>query len=727
MRILRTNPLVVVFATLVAVVTLRAQDTSVVSLQPSTPIEFKNDVIPVLTKMGCNAGACHGAAIGRGGFSLSLYASKPDQDYDAIVRQLQGRRINLAAPNESLIFKKPAEYIQHGGGTIFAEDDASAQIVLNWIMQGAKKESSRTLKSIEISPRQYLAASVGESFELNASAHYSDGSTRDVTDWTIFTAEDPSAIKIDDENSSATVSRRGRQVIIARYLNQVVPIEVLVPLSDTPVDFSGQPRNNFVDDQVLQLLETLRLPPSPIADDAAFLRRITLDLTGRLPTQSQVDSFLQDNAPDKRQRLVDRLLDSEQFNEYWTYQLAKLLRIRPQLKDTTGAETYHHWLNEQISNDISYRSLARTLLSASGDTYEYGPAYFYQTTRGAREQAEFVSELFMGARLRCANCHDHPLDHWTQDDYHGLAAVFAQVESGRFIKDDPNGEVIHPSTLEPATPKLPGMAPFDTAVALANQHPYREQFADWLTDEQNPYFAKAIVNRLWKHMMGRGLVESPDDFRATNPATHPRLLDDLADDFVAHDYSLRHTLRVIANSATYARSCSTTGVNSNDDRFYSHGLRRTLEPEVLADAISDVLGIHERYGELPRGTRAVSLIHPNITSPSLDLLGRCGRDETCEGTIDTAGGLPQKLHMFNGQLLNARIAAPGGRLDNLLNAKKTSAEIIDTFYVVALGRHPTDAEKAHWNQALVQAENKQHFLEDFVWGILTSQEFTHNH
>ena len=687
-------------------------------------VEFQNDVVPVLTKMGCNAGACHGAAIGRGGFALSLYGSKPQQDYDTIVRQLQGRRVNLVDPDNSLLFKKPTEYVEHGGGTIFDEDDAAAQVLLTWIRKGAKNNSSKTLQQVVVSPQQFVAAAIGETFPLSATAHYTDGSTRDVTRWTIFSAEDKTAVSIDDDALMATATRRGRHIVIARYLDKVVPIEILVPLSETKVDLTDEPISNFIDQEIQKVVTTLRLPVSPMANDATYLRRVTLDLAGRLPTAKEVDGFLTDKNTDKREMLVNRLLASEEFNVYWTYELAKLLRIRPQLKNSTGAETYHRWLYEQISNDISYRDLARKLLLANGDTYQNGPANFFQTTKGARKQAEFVSELFMASRVRCANCHDHPLDHWTQDDYHGLAAVFAKVQSGRFISDKPKGEVIHPGTLEPAVPKVPGNK------ANGDQEPgasEREQFTDWLTDANNPYFAKAIVNRLWKQLMGRGLVESTDDFRATNPATHPQLLEKLAEDFVKNGYSIRHTLRVIANSSTYARSSIALPANKNDDRFYSHGLRRDLEPEVIADAISDVLGTHSRYGGQPMGTRAIELVLSNTPSQALDILGRCGREESCEGNINTAGGLAQKLHMFNGELLNARISAKDGRLDQLLSAGKSPAAIIRKFYIVALGRYPAENEIEHWNRQSDLADDKNAFLEDFVWGILNSQEFTTNH
>ena len=703
----------------------------------SSRVDFKHDLIPVLTKHGCNAGACHGAAIGRGGFKLSLYGGDPDSDFEAVVRQVNGRRVNLSKPDKSLIVLKSTEYVEHGGGTVFDDDSESARLLIEWIKQGAENQSRRTLKSVKITPRKHVAKSLGEPVALRAVAHYSDGSSRDVTKWTIFKAEDTSAVDINDSLATvgkragvrgqqvAKVLRRGRHIVVARYLSKVVPIEMVVPLSDSKVNLAAESRNNFIDEEILDKLETLRLKPSSTIDDATFLRRITLDLTGRLPTASRVDQFLRDKNRNKRSVLIDKLLRSEESTEYWTLQLAKLLRIRPQRGDGKGALAYHRWLAKQLRDDVSYKQLARTLIMANGDSHKNGPANFYRTVVGPREQAEFMSELFMGSRLRFANCHNHPLDRWTQDDYHGLAAIFAKIERGRIVSEKPNGQTIHPRTLEPAIQRIPG-----EQFLAEDATDGRKQLADWLTDSTNPYFAKAIVNRLWKRMMGRGLVEPVDDFRDTNPATHPALLNKLAEDFASNDYSLRHTLRVITRSTTYVRSANATAQNKDDDRFYSHTARRPLEPEVLADAISDALGVAGKYGNEPDGTRAVMLVNPQTPSRTLDILGRCGRDESCETSPGAIGGLPQKLHLFNGALLNARIAAEGSRLNQLHSSGKQPMEIVNAFYLAALNRRPSDQEQKQWKGKLARlksTDDQRVFLEDFVWGLMTCNEFVTNH
>jgi len=705
---------------LIAVFTLpvRADETAFES-KCETKLDFTNDIIPILTKSGCNAGACHGAAVGRGGFKLSLYGGDPTSDYDAIVRQVHGRRVNLADADASLLILKPTESLEHGGGLRFDIDSPSATRLREWIEQGVTKNSARKLARVEVDPNS-VQTKLDEPTQLRTTAFYSDGSSQDVTRWTIFKAEDPSAISISE--AVAQVKRRGRHIVIARYLDHVIPVELIVPLNKNKVNLTQEPRLNFIDEAILAKLSALRLPVSPLADNTSFARRVTLDLTGRLPTEIP-------NPKTDRRKLIDDLLASEEFTEYWTWQLAKLLRIRTKVRssagtDTVGIQTYHAWLKKNVKADMGYDQFARTLLLADGDSHTFGPANFYRTVRGARQQAEFVSELFMGSRLRCANCHNHPLDRWTQDDYHGLAAIFAKVESGNVIKVKSRGEVIHPRTGEAANSRIPGEQFLDV-----DSEDARRELADWLTAEDNPYFAKAIVNRLWKAMMGRGLVEPADDFRATNPATHPALLNQLADDFKAHKYSLRHTLRQIANSSTYQRTWKPTAENRNDDQFYSHALRRPLPPEVLADAISDVLDASEKYGTNPDGFRAVALVDAKTPSKSLDVLGRCDRDTSCEGTAAVTGGLPQKLHLFNGALLNNRLAAKGSRLSVLLENGKSPGEIVTTFYQVALQRDPSVEELQFWQDAIASNDNSDQkaVLEDFVWSLLNFSEFTTNH
>ena len=688
-------------------------------------IDFDAQIVPVLTKSGCNAGACHGAAAGRGGFGLSLYGGNPAADYEAIVQHFEGRRVNLARPADSLLIAKPTEVLNHGGGGRLEYEGDGAKLLEAWIAAGAKRGPGRPLVEFSVSPPLQIVDAPAQSVQLRACARFEgDGEAIDVTRWTVLTAEDPAAVQIDEMTGKTVVVRRGRHVVIARYLDRVVPVEIIVPLSNQSVDLSASPRKNFIDDLVLEKLATLRIPPSPQCDNATFLRRLRLDLTGRLPLPEEVTKFLTDKSPDKRERLIDKLLDSEEFVEFFTYQLAKLLRIRPPGNDEAAGLAFHGWLKKQVERGTPYDQMARELMLAEGDSHDYGPANFYRLAPTARDQAEYVSELLMGVRLRCANCHNHPLDQWTQDDYHGLAAVFARLDRGRVVKPTNRGEVTHPRTGESAVPRIPGER------FLEASSDGRAALADWLTAEDNHYFARAIVNRLWKMLLGRGLIEPADDLRATNPATHPELLNRLAADFVENGYDLRHTLRRIANSAAYRRSSRSLPNNAADDGFFSHALDRPLPAEVLADAISDVTGVWDRYENQPPGTRAVSLFSPTIPSDALDILGRCDRSVSCETSADeTAGGLSTTLHLINGPLVNRKITSPEGRLRKLIDAGRSNDEIVAEFYLRALGRRPTEGEAAHWRETLSRDDersSRRQALEDFLWGLLNCREFVGN-
>ena len=706
---------------------------AVLPVESEPAIDFDHDVIPVLTKSGCNTGACHGAAIGRGGFKLSLYGSDPVADYRAIALELKGRRVNLLEPDQSLVLMKPTEAMEHGGGFRLDPESAAATRLKNWIRVGAKRNASKSrpqFSRLEVSPSSIVVRDPDARLDLKSVAYFSDGSFRDVTRETVFTPEDSAAVDVDAQTATVRVLRNGRHIVIARYLSQVKPVEIILPFDEQPgkvsasvTDAAGK-QKQFIDQSVDHLLTTLGISASDPADDDDFLRRVVLDLTGRLPDVEIMRSFLAEDEFKRRSNLIDGLLNSEAFTEYWTLQLARLLRIHAQPGNEKGAQQYHQWLRRQVAENTGYDVIAARLLKATGDTHQFGQANFYRTVSGPREQAEFASELFMGSRLRCANCHDHPLDRWTQDDYHGLAAIFAKVRSGQIVEVSHKGQVIHPKTGKKARARIPGTQFLEDSDEPLNA------FADWLVSDQNPYFARAIVNRLWKSMMGRGLVEPADDLRDTNPATHPKLLEMLADDFTEHGFDIRHTLRLIADSDAYARSSRSVRGNESDVRYYSHRMDQPLEPEVLADAISDVLEIPEIYGESPLGTRAVTLGNPQAESRTLDAFGRCSREDSCEKpvSVENVGGMTLKLHLLNGPVLNRRIASEGGRLSRLIEAGRENDAIVEAFYLAALSRSVTEGERQFWSRHLSESNgDRRELLEDFVWSLLTSKEFVTNH
>lgn len=686
-------------------------------------VDFQTQIVPLLTKAGCNTGACHGSAAGRGGFKLSLYASDPMADYDAIVRDRAGRRVNLAAPEQSLLLLKPTAMLDHGGEMRIEPGTEAEELLWRWIVSGAPDVQSRQLQDFSAEPNEITVGKLGEDLEISTLARFDSGE-EDVTRWTVFTPDDAAAIELDpNKDGLLRVHRPGIHTILARYMNRVEPVRILAPLNDDAVDLSAEPRANFVDDYIYSTLERLRIPPSGIVDDAGFLRRVRLDLTGTLPEPEEVISFLNDDRPDKRAFIVQEMLESEDFVEYWTHQFSKLLRIRSQPKDTQGARAYYGWLKEQIAQRRPFDEIAKALLTSIGDTHKVGPANFHRMASDARAEAELVSEALMGVRLRCANCHNHPLDHWTQDDYHGLAANFARLQRGKIVRLAGRGEVIHPRSGEPAIPKIPSERYLDS------EGGHQKAFAEWLTQRENPYFSRAIVNRLWKYTMGRGLVEPVDDMRSTNPGTHPKLLHRLAAEFEDHGYDIRHLLRILCTSTTYARSCHPVPGNESDDRFYSRALVKPLDAEVLADAITNVTGVAGQYGDEPTGTRAIALFDGRIESDVLDILGRCSREESCDSGERSIGGLSRTLHLINGQLLNAKILAPSGRLGESLRMGEHSNRIVDGIYLRALGRLPTELEQEYWQQefASVGAEQRETVAEDFLWSILTCQEFVTNH
>ena len=688
----------------------------------ATPVDFDTEIVPILTKSGCNAAACHGSAAGRGGFKLSLFGGDAAWDYDEIVHRLEGRRIDQTDPATSLIITKPSEQISHEGGTRFEYDGVEAAVLARWIKDGAERSRSRRLVRVEIEPRDSLVK-LNDEVQLRVTATFDDGLEQDVTKLAVFASADPAAVAT-NQSGKLTTLRRGRHHVVVRFLTDVQTVQVTAPLAEHSLAAAATPRGNWIDHEIANTLSELRLVPSDQSDDAMMYRRVSLHLTGRLPDVSadELRSFLSNSDPGKIEKLVDQLLESDEFVEYWTYRLSKLLRIRPQPTNLAATKAFYGWVEQQLKQKVGWNRMATQLLLAEGDTQEYGPANFYLVAGDARAQAEYASELLMGVRLSCANCHNHPLDRWTQDDYHGLAAIFARVERGRQVRATNRGEVIHPVTGSAAIARIPGER------FVADESDARKALAEWLTSDTNPYFARAMVNRIWKALMGRGLVEPTDDLRATNPATHPKLLDQLATEFVDGGYSIRQTIRTIATSAAYARSSRAIGKNESDRQFYSHALSTGLEAEVLADAIADVTGVPEKYGDQPLGMRAIALYTPP-ESEALTLLGRCDRVDSCEATESSTVGLTTKLHLLNGPLLNRRLRDKDGRLNRLIKSDADARAIVEEFYVVAFARFPSDKERSYWLEQLTDDDRKLDRLaaEDFVWGLLNSKEFLTNH
>jgi len=689
------------------------------------PVDFDTEIVPILARYGCSAAKCHGGSQGRGGFRLSLFGSDPADDFYSIVQQLESRRVNFVHPERSLLVTKPTLILEHGGEQRFDFDSRPARTFLRWIEEGANRQQLRQLSNLGLiidheKTNTAIAENLPYDLKFSVLGHYSDDTTVDITWLAVITPSDPAAVEIVGDGAIRVV-RPGWHWVTVGMSGQNQVLQITAPFPQPEVELSSDLKDHFIDREIESTLIQLRIPPAGNCSDADFARRIYLDLTGRLPTLDQQREFLAETRPDKRALLVERLFETEAFVDYWTFRLAQLFRIRMPAGDKLANDALYKWLREQVANDRPWNELAFELLTGSGDSHQSGPAAFQRLSHSARAQAEFVTETFMGTRMRCANCHNHPLDRWTQADYHGLAAVFSQLDRGVNVQLNPRGNTIDPRTGKPAVPQIPGGPPLQPSVDP------RIAFADWLTGPDNPYLSRAIVNRIWKHLLGRGLIESPDDLRDTNPASHSRLLELLAADFREHELRLRHTIRSIVNSRVYQRGTATTEWNAWDQQFFSYATRRALPAEVLIDAICDVTDVAESFGDLPLGTRAIQLQDPLTPSRSLDLLGRCDRNESCESDAVNDFGVATKLHLINSKLINAKLVDRRGRLQRLLSAGKTDEQIFAEFYQRALVRKPNSQELDYWLAQIRQGENREQVLQDFVWSLLNCQEFTTNH
>jgi hypothetical protein len=680
----------------------------------AAPVDFDTDVLPVLTRAGCNAGACHGAAAGRGGFKLSLFGGDPAADYRAIVSDLEGRRVNLARPERSLLLLKPTWELDHEGGQRFETDSPQAIMLRQWIESGAQRLAKRQLSRLAVEPAEATVATLPTSVPLTITAHFSDESARHVEDTAVFTAADPASTGI-VADGSIRVLRPGRHTIIVRYLTEVRAIQITAPFPNAPVTAPPTGSRNWIDDEIDAALSALHLPTAPRANDATLLRRLTLDLTGRLPSPERVREYLSDkrNSQRKYEAELDRLLASDECTEFWTYKLAEWLGISARRSgDAEGRAAYVAWLREQVAMARPLDEWAAELITAEGDSHALGPPNFHRTAGDARTQAEHVAESLLAIRLRCANCHNHPLDRWTQDDYHGLAAIFAGLDRGQVVKWQAGGEVLHPATGEAAVPRIPGEKFLDP------QSDGRPALAAWLASQDNPHFARAWANRLWAAMFGRGLVDPIDDLRDTNPATHPALLARLSRDFAENKFNLRHTLRLIATSATYQRSGLAETANRHDDRFYSHARPRPLSRRVLLAAACQVMGVQQETAE--------SLDEKVAAFDPFAAVQCSGAEALADARPQSLDHLGGQLEWLNGEVLNAKLADPASQLRELAASRIAPPDLIEEYFLRTLSRLPTADESQFWQQELTRGDRAKK-CEDFAWSLLSCRDFVTNH
>jgi hypothetical protein len=709
---------------------------------------FRNHVEPILTRAGCNSGACHGALAGKGGFKLSLRGFDPDADHFVMTRQALARRIDRENPEKSLFLQKPLRVLPHGGGRRLAEDDPHFPRLLAWVRGGAPGPmgDEPELERIELFPKPAVLKPK-DVIRVVVRAHYSDGSTADVTRLSRFgsTADLVSAV---DEDGVVTVAGPGEAAVTANFGTKVAILTVTVPFPGA-VDgsaFAKSPRQNVIDEHVLRKLRELRIPPSGQCSDAEFVRRVYLDACGTLPKPEQVKAFLADARTDKRARLIEHLLDRPEFVDYWTHKWSDLLLVSSRKLSQPAMWAFYRSVRQAVADNRPWDRFARDVLTASGSNLTNGAANYFVLHKEVTDLVESTSVTFLGMSIQCARCHNHPLEKWTQDQYWASANLFARVglkngdRPGEVVVQSlPEGDAFHlrRGVAMPPAPldgkPLPPDAPTDR----------RQFFADWLTARDNPHFARAVVNRVWRNFMGRGLVEAEDDLRETNPPSNPELLDALVKEFVEKKYDVKHLIRVVANSAAYQRSAAPLPGNAADDRFYSRYLVRRLSAEVILDAYADVTGVPTPFtqlksaagdsetptGNYPPGTRALQLPDALAASAFLDSFGRAERVQTCscERTADASVG--QALHLNNGQTLNAKLRDKASRVTSWANEKLPDAEIVDRLFLLALSRTPTTAEKSKLTTALAAAkgsDSRREAIEDLFWAVLTSQEFLFN-
>ncbi|MCA9187441.1 MAG: DUF1553 domain-containing protein, partial [Planctomycetales bacterium] len=689
-------------------------------------IDFAANIVPILTRAGCNAADCHGGAAGRGGFRLSLFGGDPELDYRSIALELEQRRVDLLIPEQSLVLAKPTELLEHGGGRRLDSESSAVATIVRWIANGASDQRIRSLVRLEIEPQRVRTETLPQKIPLTIIAHYSDGTQKDVRDLAVYTSTDDTAARIEDDGT-LMIHRPGMHAVMVRLANRVVAVPIEASYADPPSDVNAIRPNNFIDEQIFATLDRLRVPRAALCDDATYLRRITLDLTGRLPDIEHVRQFMQSDELGKREQELQRLLDSQAFLDYWTMQLALMLRMDSVTTDVAGVTALHAWLHDQLTQDRPWNEIVRELLLAEGDSQTVGPAYFHRLVPDARAQAEYVSETLMGVRLACANCHNHPLDRWTQDDYHGLAQIMAPIQRGSVVRLEGNGPLIHPRTGKFAVAKLPGMS-LETQLAGEDVADLRT-FASWLTARDNPYFARAFVNRVWQRLMRLGLVDPVVDHRVTNPPSHPQLLQELTEYFDAHQMELRPLIRVICESASYQRSGIGAEAVNLPDRYYASAPRRPLSAPVLLDAVSDVTGLKTWMQPADPSARVATMIDRRSAAASLQAFGACPKGQACstrEGGIDQ---LASQLALLNGEVLNRPIADSNGRLAMLLHDNVPPVEIVAEFYLRALGREVRESELDFWHRELsdtMETAELREKLEDFVWSLLNSSEFVNN-
>lgn len=714
-------------------------------------LSFRHDVLPVLSKAGCNGGGCHGALAGKGGFRLSLNAYDPATDHYNITRENRGRRIEFADPARSLFVTKPTAAVRHKGGKVLHENSEAYQILTRWIQQGAPgpSDADPTLERVEMSPT-LSQLKKGQAQQLSVRAFFSDGTERDVTRWARFSSTDATVAEVDEASGLAKVIGHGEGAVTAWYSGQIALARITSPWPSVIPDevYSQAPRRNVIDEAVLGQLRRLNLKPSPKSSDSEFIRRVYLDTTGMLPTPEVTRAFLADPSETKRDALIESLLAQPEFVDYWTYRFSDLFLISGRKLRPEALKTYYQWLRGEMEKNTPWDQLVRQVVSAKGDTMKNGATNFYSVHQDPETMAENVSQAFMSLSINCAKCHNHPLEKWTNDQYYSFANLFARVRAkgwggdarsgngARTLFIANRGDLIQPRTGKPQPP-----APLDgQAIESDSPEDRREALAAWLTAPENPYFTRSIANRVWANFFGRGIVEPVDDLRTSNPASNEPLLEAISVHLAENRYDLKALARLILQSETYQRTSTPLPENMEDQKYYSRYYPRRLMAEVLQDAITSITRISPKYDRITLsdgstqgtsfyrdGTRALQLFDSAVTSYFLKTFGRNEREITCECERSNKPSMVQVLHLSNGDTLNKNLRSDQSCVNVMI--PQSNEEIIEETYLLCLSRMPSDGERKRLAAVFdnTPETERRAAIEDLFWALMTSREFLFQH
>ena len=701
----------------------------VVGFSSYGPLNFANQIIPVFSKYGCNASGCHGKAEGQNGFKLSVFGFDPQADYQALTMEGRGRRLFFAAPEKSLLLRKASGMTPHGGGTLVSPDGPEYRLLKTWIGLGVPfgSEKDPTLVGIQVEPQARQVAML-QNQQLRVTAEWSDGSRRDVTAMATYQVNKDSLASVDKRGHVRIGQVPGTVAVMANYLGAVAVFQAIIPRSETIANYPPVVEKNFIDRHVHRQLKQLGIIPAGNCSDGDFLRRTFVDIIGTLPTASEARSFLTDKHPDRRSRLVKQLLQRSEYADYWALKWADTLRVERLKLGRKNAYSYYSWIHDSFRKNKPFDQFARELVTAEGPLNELPAGQFYKSVGSPKDWASTVSQVFLGIRIECAQCHHHPFDRWSQQDYYGMEAFFTQVK----FKNTSRGEAIladgSPKTTHPRTGQE--IFAYPLATEMPAEHPAgdrRTALAAWMTGANNPWFARNVANRLWAHFMGRGLVEPVDDFRLTNPPSNPALLDALAQHLIDHKYDLHALIEVITASQAYQRATTVNATNRIDEDNYSRFLFKRMDAEVLLDAICQVTGVEEKFAGIPKGSRAIQLWDSAVPHYFLKTFGRPVRVTACTCERAVAPTVGQVLHILNAPGIQQKLSHAGGQVSKLVARHQDSSDLVEELYLLMYSRFPTDTERKNGVNYLNNQPNRQLAVEDLCWSLMNSIEFVFNH